>query len=179
MLWAYILEVGKDESSRTNAPVFQLIKELEIEDANCFFDIDGTGSRPELKDLLEQIQHGDRLIVRSAVDLADTIEELINTLTILTEKQITLCSYAESYLCGENYLRQIKGIGSIYQHFNVKKKADAYKQAVAEGKVGRPSKAKEVDKAVELFKANKVTMEQLQALTGLSKSTLYRYIKNN
>lgn len=178
MLWAYILEVGKGEIDRENSPVFQLIKELEIEDANCFFDIGGTGSRPELKDLLEQIQHGDRLIVRSAVDLADTIDDLINTLTTLTENQVTLCSYAEPYLCGENYLKQIMGIFSIYQHFNTKKKEDAYKQAVAEGKVGRPSKAKEVDKAVELFKANKVTMEQLQALTGLSRSTLYRYIKN-
>ena len=66
---------------------------------------------------------------------------------------------------------------SIFQDFNKKKKEQAYKQAVVEGKVGRPSKAKEVEKVIVMFKEGKVSMEHLQALTGLSKSTLYRYIK--
>ena len=55
--------------------------------------------------------------------------------------------------------------------------SNATKQAVVEGKVGRPSKAKEVEKVIVMFKEGKVSMEHLQALTGLSKSTLYRYIK--
>jgi len=179
MLWAYVLEVGGAEDNKCNQAVFQLIKELEIEDDSCFFDMSGTGDRTELKTLLDKIQSGDRLIIRSVLDIADTTEDLFFALSVLTEKKITLCSYNESYLCGENYLKQIKGIFSIYVEFSRRKQEQAYKKAVAEGKVGRPSKAKEIEKAIELYNSKKVTMEQLQALTGVSKSTLYRYIKNN
>lgn len=177
MLWAYILEVSGAEDERRNQGLFQIIKELEVADEFCFFDMSGTGNRSELKELLHQIQDSDTLVVRSVIDLADTLKEMVDVLSALAEKKITLCSYEESYLCGKSYLNQVTGILSIFQDFNKKKKEQAYKQAVAEGKVGRPSKAKEVEKAVVMFKEGKVSMEQLQALTGLSKSTLYRYIK--
>ena len=167
MLWAYILEVSGAEDERRNQGLFQIIKELEVADEFCFFDMSGTGNRSELKELLHQIQDSDTLVVRSVIDLADTLKEMVDVLSALAEKKITLCSY----------LNQVTGILSIFQDFNKKKKEQAYKQAVAEGKVGRPSKAKEVEKAVVMFKEGKVSMEQLQALTGLSKSTLYRYIK--
>lgn len=177
MLWAYILEVSGAEEDRQNQGLFQIIKELEVADEFCFFDMSGTGNRSELKELLHQIQDNDTLVVRSVVDLADTLKEMIDALSVLAEKKITLCSYEESYLCGKSYLNQVTGILSIFQDFNKKKKEQAYKQAVIEGKVGRPSKAKEVEKVIVMFKDGKVSMEQLQALTGLSKSTLYRYIK--
>lgn len=178
MLWAYVLEVNGAEDDRQNEGLFQIIKELEVADNFCFFDMGGRGDRSELTELLNQIQNEDTLIIRSVVDLADTLKDMINILSVLAEKKITLCSYEESYLCGKSYLNQITGILSIFHDFNKRKKEQAYKQAVADGKVGRPSKAKEVEKAVEMYKLEKVSMEQLQALTGLSKSTLYRYIKN-
>ena len=178
MLWAYVLEVNGTEDDRRNDGLFQIVKELDVADSACFFDMGGTDERTERTELLELIQDDDTLIIRSVIDLADTMEELISVLSALSEKKITLCSYEESYLCGKSYLNQITGIVSVYQAFGRKKKEQAYRQAVAEGKVGRPPKAKEVEKAVLLFKGGKVTMQQLQALTGLSKSSLYRYIKN-
>ena len=129
-------------------------------------------------ELLNQLSHGDTLLVRSVVDLADSADDLIDALSVLSEKKVTLCSYEEPYLSEEQYLKQVTGIISIYHELSQKKKSRAYKKAVSEGKVGRPSKVQNIKDLIMLYQSNKVSMEQLQALTGLSKSTLYRYIKN-
>lgn len=178
MTWVYVLEVGGVENSSRNKPVFQLIQELKIGDNFCFFDLDGSQSRAERAELLKKISHGDTLLVRSIMDLADSADDLISTLTILSEKKVMLCSYEEPYLSEENYLKQVMGIISIYHALSQKKKSSAYKKAVSDGKVGRPPKAQNIEDFIILYQSNKVSMEQLQTLTGLSKSTLYRYIKN-
>ena len=178
MFWAYVLEVGGAESSSKNRAVFQLIQELKVDDSQCFFDAEGSNGREEREELLNKIGYGDTLIVRSVMDLADSAEDMIDVLSVLSEKKVTLCSYEEPYLSEEQYLKQVMGVISIYHALNQKKQNRAFKQAVSEGKVGRPPKVQNIEDLLILYQSKKVSMEQLQVLTGLSKSTLYRYIKN-
>ena len=62
----------------------------------------------------------------------------------------------------------------MYQEFQKKKKEVAYKKAVVEGKVGRPKKVKGAVKELSLD----LSVKQIQDLTGLSRSTIYRYKKS-
>lgn len=176
MVWAYVLENMGLEDNRNNQNLFLLINDLEIPDDNRYFDCNL--DRPELFKLLEVLQHGDRLAIRSVLDLADTLSDLIRVLQKLTNKQITLCSCEEDYLCGEDYLDTLNGFVKLYVSFEKKKQQQSYKKAVEEGTVGRPAKTREIEQAISMYQSGKYKVNQIESITGVSKSTLYRYLKN-
>lgn len=175
MLYAYILENSNNEEKRNNQSLFQLIEQMEIEDNNLFFDMDGE-EKTELLKLYKLLQPKDRLVIRSVLDIADSIEDLIKTFSMLTKKKIILCSCEEPFLSGEDFYNTLKSYMTLHRYFLEKKKQTAYKKAVAEGRVGRPIKESDIKKAIELYKSEKLTVEQITAVTGISKTTLYRYI---
>ena len=88
MIWAYVLENQGLHDSRSNQPVFLLINELGISDDYIVFDDDT--ARPELAGLLSELSAGDRLIVRSVEDMADTIEGITDIFQLLTDNQVTV-----------------------------------------------------------------------------------------
>ena len=175
MIWAYILENQGIQDSRSNQPVFLLINELGIADDNMVFDDDT--DRPELDWLLSELSAGDRLIVRSVEDMADTIEELTDILQLLTDNQVTLCSCEEDFLCGGDYLCTLTGSMRLISVFQKKKQRSAYDKAYNAGKVGRPPKTQEIEMAVTMYQSGKFKIAQITAVTGVSKSTIYRYLK--
>lgn len=174
MVWAYVLENLDFKDIRSNQDLFLLIKDLGIVDDNLFFD--STLTRSELQNLLEQIQAGDRLAIRSVEDLADTLSDLTCVLQKLTDKQVILCSFEEPYFSGEDYLESLNSFIKLYVSYEKKKQRQAYQQAVAEGKVGRPAKTKEVAQALAMYQSGKFKLSQIEAVTGVSKSTIYRYL---
>ncbi|NCC15339.1 MAG: hypothetical protein EOM28_03160 [Clostridia bacterium] len=176
MLWAYVLENMGLEDNRSNQPLFLLIKDLEIPEDNLYFDKDL--HRPELFTLLEQIPDGHRLAIRSVLDLADSLSDLISVFQNLTNKQITLCSCEEPYLCGDDYLETLTDFVRLYVDFEKKKQKQSYKKAVEDGTVGRPAKTKEIEQAISMYQSGKYKVSQIEAVTGVSKSTLYRYLKH-
>ena len=175
MIWAYVLENQGVEDLRSNQPVFLLINELGIADDYIVFD-DNT-ARPELDRLLSELSVGDRLIVRSVEDMADTMENLTDILQTLTDKQVTLCSCEEDFLCGQDYLCTLTGCIRLLSVFQKKKQRSAYDKAYTAGKVGRPPKTQEIEMAVTMYQSGKFKIAQITAVTGVSKSTIYRYLK--
>lgn len=176
MIWAYVLENMDLEDKRSNQDLFLLIKDLEIKDDNLYFD--KNLERLELLKLIEVLQSEDRLAIRSVMDLADSLSDLICVFQKLTEKQITLCSCEEDYLCGEDYLDTLNGFVKLYVDFEKKKQQQSYKKAVEDGTVGRPAKTREIEQAISMYQSGKYKVTQIEAVTGISKSTLYRYLKN-
>lgn len=175
LLWGYVLENGNSEEMRNNQPLFQLIEQMKIEEENLYFDMDGK-EQIELNKLLNDIQIEDRLVIRSVEDIADSMDELIKIFKVLSEKKISLCSCEEPFLSGEDYAYNLNSYLKIHKGFIEKKKQKAYQKAVAEGRVGRPVKESDIKKAIDLYKSEKLTVEQITAVTGISKTTLYRYI---
>ena len=174
MTWVYILENQGIEDLRSNQPVFHLINELDISDDYIAFDDDT--ARSELDGLRAKLNAGDRLIVRSVEDLADTIEDLTDILQLLTDKQINLCSCEEDFLYGENYLATLTGCIRLLSGLQKKRQQSAYAKAYNAGKVGRP-KVKSIDKAMSMYQSKAFSISQITAVTGVSKSTLYRHLE--
>ena len=83
MLWGYILENSHSEDKRNNQPLFQLIQQLEIAEDNLYFDMNGK-EQTELQKLLKDIQIEDRLVIRSVLDLSDSMDELIKIFKVLS-----------------------------------------------------------------------------------------------
>lgn len=173
MIWAYVLENQGVKDTRSNQPIFLLIRQLHVADDNIVVDSDT--DRVELKMMLSSITTGSHLIVRSVLDMADTLEDMLQTLKILSEKGVTIYSHVEQFLNDLDYLTVLTGCIEIEQAFRAKKREMAYQKAKVSGKVGRPKK-KEVAQALTLYE-NGVSVAQVEAVTGVSKSTLYRHIK--
>lgn len=177
-MWAYILENMTKTSYRNNQVVFRLINEFEIDDEHVFIDRDDSSERLELDELLEKISGGERLIVRSVTDFTDSLVELTEVFQKLSDKGVILFSCEEPFFCGEEYLENLSGYIRFYLTYQKKKQQQAYQKAVSAGKVGRPSKDKAIEQALDLYRRGlKVT--QIETLTGISKSTLYRHLDRN
>ena len=163
MVWAYVMENDYGAEKHNNTPIFKLVNQLKIPEEQVVFDQDN--SRDEFCKLLESMGVGDKLIIRSVEDLADDLMNLITVFQKLSDKEISLCSVEEPFLSGEDY-------------FQKKKQQAGYRKACAEGRVGRPAiKSKEIEQAIELYKSGTYTISQITALTGVSKTTLYRALK--
>ncbi|PHV71877.1 hypothetical protein CS063_04800 [Sporanaerobium hydrogeniformans] len=173
MIWAYVLENMGVEDLRSNQSVFLLIKDLKIEDKYLYFD--NTFERPELEKLLDCMGIGDKLIIRSVEDIADSLSELANIFQRFSEKKIVLCSCVEPFLCEEDYQENLNGYVKLYLYYNQKKKDTAYQKALSEGKVGRPLKTVEIEKAINMYESGQFKISQIEMITGVSKSTIYRY----
>ena len=78
MVWAYVMENGNGVEKHDNTPVFQLIQKMELTDDQLVFDQDN--NRGEFCKLLESMNVGDKLIIRSVADLADDLMNLTYTL---------------------------------------------------------------------------------------------------
>ncbi len=175
MVWGYIVE-NNTEEVHDNQALFKLIAEMEVADDNLYFDMLGN-EKTELQLLLDSISNEDVLIIRSVEDLGNSIEEVKDVFNVLQDMGISLCSCQEPYFSGNHYLKTFEGFLNLIKYFSEKKKQLAYQKAVEEGRVGRPAKESEIKKAVELYKSGKLTVEQITALTKISKSTLYRHIE--
>lgn len=176
MVWAYVMENDFGAEKHDNTPIFKLVNQLKIPEDQVVFD--QTEDRVEFCKLLESLQTGDKLIIRSVEDLADDIMGLITVFQRLTDKEISLCSVEEPFLSGEEYLESLTEFTRLYVLFQKKKQVAGYRKACAEGRVGRPAiKSKEIDQAIELYKSDTYTISQITALTGVSKTTLYRALK--
>ena len=175
MDWVYVWEVIEKDDKRSNQPIFLRLKELNVDEEHSFFD--NSQDRPEQAMLLDVIQPGDCLSVRSIEDLADTTQGLENILEELNDKGVVLYSCEESFLNGTNYLETYISIVWVYTTIQHKQKQTAYRKAVAAGTVGRPTKAKEIEQAVTMYESGNYTIRQIEKITGISKSTLYRYLE--
>ena len=179
MLWGYVLENNDTGKFRNNQPLFLLIEEMEIQEDNLVFDMEGE-EQTELQELLTKLNTGDRLVVRSVEDLADSFSDLVDIFNKLDQKEISLCSCKEPFLSGEEYKDNLAGWIELTKILREKKKQKSYAKAVAEGRVGRPIKVQDIQKAVDLYNNSEtLTVEQITAITGVSKSTLYRYLKDD
>ena len=177
MLYVYFLDIQPWEKERTNQKLFQLIQDFDIPEERIY--VDDTGNdRTELDKLLDALEKEDMLIIRSVTDLTDDINGLLVELfPLLTEKGVELFSCEESFLCGYEYQNTLVGVIELLRYFRSLKKADNYQRALEAGKVGRPSKTDDVEKAIKLYQSKIYTVSQIERLTGVSKSTLYRYLK--
>ena len=177
MFFAYVLENADGVEYRSNKPLFEVINEFKVKDDQIY--IDNNYNKPELKRMIQVIKPEDTLLIRSVEDVADNMNDLLIILKKLSGKKITLYSCSEPFLCGDDYLEYINGYIKLHSYYNRKKKTDGYKKAVAEGRVGRPPKDKNIEKAIELYHSESMTLAEIKQVTGVSKSTLYRYLKKD
>lgn len=175
MDYAYFIE-NTNDNYIDNTELFNKIRELYIDENEVYSDVED--SKEELEKLLEVIDCGDRLVVRSVVDLSGTAKGLLNLLSDLQDRGVILESLSESYISRENYYLTFKDFIDITEHYTEKKRQRGYQQAKERGIVGRPAKTTEIEQAIRLYKTKVFTIAEIEQMTKISKTTLYRYLKD-
>jgi len=177
MKYVYFLDVQGPEDNRNNSKVFKLISDFDIPEDRVFVD-DTPEDRTELKTLMDLLKKGDTLIIRSAKDITDDFNDLYRDLfPMLEENGVELFSCEEPFLCGDTCFSTLNNFMLFLDYFYTKRRKTGYEKALDEGRVGRPAKTKDVEKAIEMYESKTYTISQITQLTGVSKSTLYKYLK--
>ncbi len=140
--------------------------------------------RTELKRVLERLETGDRLIIRNLYVLADTTRHLVELTEILDQKDCTLFSINEGIDTAPDTLFSFQKIVHCLADFQSDSISAKTKAGLTVAKekgmhAGRPRKPDaNVKKAIEMYESKKYNLAEIKEQTGISKSTLYRYLEN-
>lgn len=164
------------EDNAYNYKLFYELNKMDIEEDDVYIDTED--SKEGLEKLVEDIDYQDRLLVLSVVDLSSTALGLLDILSDLQDKGVILKSITEQYLDSHNYYTVFQNFIDITKYYSEKKRQRGYQQAKEKGLIGRPAKTEEIEKAIKLYKTKAFTISEIEDLTKISKSTLYRYLKD-
>lgn len=140
--------------------------------------------RTALEELLMTMAKGDRIVVESFFVLADTMHHLMDIIRVAERDDVTI-EFVRERMTTKDPVNETLPV--ILSHF-LKFQTDAVKQSTRLGldearrqgkQVGRPKKPDDnVRKAIAMYQSNEYTLMEIKNETGISKSTLYRYLES-
>ena len=140
-------------------------------------------SRSELDRMLSEIEDGDTIVIESLSRLGRSVKNLAELMELFNERNIRLVSLKETIDTTSSTGRLLFTILSSLAQFERDVLAERTKEGLAaaraRGRCGGRPKLDEtaVKKAVALYRTKQYSLKEIQNLTGVSPSTIYRAIK--
>ncbi len=140
-------------------------------------------NRPELTKLLDRITEGDTVVVESLSRLGRSTKDLIELTEIFQSKGVNLVSLKESIdtnsPTGKLLFTLMSAIAQFERDVIADRTREGLESARARGRTGgRPrADAEQVRKAIKLYKTEQYSVKEIEELTGIKKSTLYRNLR--
>ena len=140
-------------------------------------------NRPELDRLLQELHNGDTLVIESLSRLGRSVKNLSELMERFNQQNVRLVSLKETIDTQSSTGRLLFTILSSLAQFERDVLAERTKEGLnaarARGRLGGRPKidAKKIEKAVALYQTRQYTLSEITELTGVSTSTLYRYVK--
>lgn len=138
--------------------------------------------RTKLEDLLMTVQKGDELFVQNIEVLADSLQQLLDILRLAKRDQIII-HFIDEQLTNEtiqtgSLMQGATFFTKLQSTFLSHSSTFSLQAARQQGKpIGRPRKSDEnLQIAFTMYDSNKYTLFDIKEATGISKSTLYRYL---
>ena len=104
--YVYFIENVNKDKYHDNSLLFQYIYG-RVPEENIYAD--SGNDKHEWSSLVKKVQSGDKIILRSLLDLADSRDELLGLLHSLHDDGILLYSVEEPALSGDDYVRSVYG----------------------------------------------------------------------
>lgn len=138
--------------------------------------------RVELERLLMTVQQGDELFVQNIEVLADSLQQLLDILR-LAERDQLIIHFIDEQLTNQtlqevSLLQGAAFFAKLQSTFLSHSSTFSLQAAKQQGKsIGRPRKSDEnLQRAFEMYESKNYTLFDIKEATGISKSTLYRYL---
>ena len=138
--------------------------------------------RPELQKMLTDLDRGDTVVVESLSRLGRSTKNLIELMELFNDKGVNLVSLKENIdtttPTGKLLFTLISAISQFERDCLAERTKEGLAAARARGrKGGRPKKSSSIiEKAIKLYNSKEYSIAEIKELTGVSRSTLYRYI---
>lgn len=138
--------------------------------------------RPQLNRLKENVRVGDTIIVESWSRLGRSTKDLIELMEYFQDKQVVVKSLKEEF---DTQTPQGKLMLTVFQAFSeferdliAQRTIEGLASARARGRFGgRPRvQQKKIERAISLYESKAYTLPEIEEMSGISKSTLYRYL---
>ncbi len=142
-------------------------------------------NRPELEKMLERMTKGDTVVVESLSRLGRSTKDLIELMETFNQKGVNLISLKESIdtttSTGKLLFTLMSALAQFERDVLSERTREGLSSARARGrKGGRPSANESaVKKAVRLYRTNEYSVKEICDLTGVKKTTLYKYLKRS
>ena len=140
--------------------------------------------RVQLHHMLDYLNQGDKIVITKLFTIADSTRHLVEVLDVIAAKGAHLHSISEgidtSRTSGYSFNEVAKHLLEFQSDVISEKTKVGLNEAKQKGIVtGRPRKPdKNVQRAIEMYQSNNYTLTQIKEETGISKSTLYRYLES-
>jgi DNA invertase Pin-like site-specific DNA recombinase len=173
------------EQQELDRQIDALVRYGVVNDQEHLFTEKMTGtkaSRPELEKVKLKARKGDTVVVESLSRLGRSTKDLLALIDDWDSKGVNLVSLKENMdtktPTGRLLLTVLSAICQFERDITVQRTNEGLKSARARGrKGGRPrADSKAVGKAVKLYDTKAYSIREITALTGVSSSTLYRYM---
>jgi DNA invertase Pin-like site-specific DNA recombinase len=139
--------------------------------------------RPELDKMLDNLRKGDTIIISELTRLSRSTKDLFKLVEQIEKKGANIRSLKESWLDtttpqGKLMFTIFAGISQFERDLICQRTKEGLASARARGrKGGRPAKNKtDVEDALKLYNSKDYSLRDIKKMTGVSKTTLYRYI---
>lgn len=138
--------------------------------------------RPELTKLLERITKGDMVVIESLSRLGRSTKDLIELTELFKSKGVRLVSLKESIdtdsSTGKLLFTLMSAIAQFERDTIADRTREGLRSARTRGRTGGRPKANSdsIKKAVKLYNTRQYSVKEIEELTGVKKSTLYRNI---
>ena len=136
--------------------------------------------RPELAKMLDRMTEGDTVVIESLSRLGRSTKDLIELTELFQSKGVHLVSLKESIdtstSTGKLLFTLMSAIAQFERDVIADRTREGLKSARARGRTGgRPrTDADAVRKAIKLYNTRQYSIREIEELTGVKKSTLYR-----
>lgn len=140
--------------------------------------------RPELKKLMDSLREGDTLVVTSLSRLSRSTKHLIELVDQIHKRDANIKSLKEDWLDtttsqGKLFFKIMASLNEFERDLISDRTKEGLKAARARGREGgRPKLDKDkVKTAITMYQSNNFTISEITEQTGVSKASLYRYLK--
>lgn len=141
--------------------------------------------RPELAKMLDRMTEGDVVVIESLSRLGRSTKDLIELTELFQSKGVHLVSLKEnvdtSTSTGKLLFTLMSAIAQFERDTIADRTIEGLRAARARGRMGGRPKTdfNAVRKAVKLYHTGQYSIREIEELTGVKKSTLYRNLQTN
>ena len=138
--------------------------------------------RPQLEELFKFLRNGDKIVVYKLDRISRSTRHLIELSELFNDLGVDFVSINDSIdtstAMGKFFFRTMASIAELERDIISERTKSGLQTRKSRGrKGGRPSKKKDkVEMAIKMYKSKDYTISQITEATGISKTSLYRYL---